>query len=225
MSVERGQVKSGARLDLITNGQKSPRVDKWTRAQKRLYHRMLSGLQVDRGGTPPRLMTLTSVDNGKDIEVSWEILKKRIRRRFGSFEYIKVRELTKRGLPHLHVLFFGAFIPHRWLMRNWYEIHGAKVVDIRSRFRLRVYVKHIVRYFTKEFCRYSWSWGWVYRGFVKSWELIRRRFGKNALRMWLRHLARLPVLIDPVLKEYLVWGGKIVPEQALYRVLDLFLWG
>jgi len=53
-------------------------------------------------------------------------------------------------------------------VRNWNEIHGAKIVDIRKvRGEKRIARYLISNYLVNQtFVRMSWSWGWVFRGFV-----------------------------------------------------------
>ncbi len=87
--------------------------------------------------------------------------------------YIKVPEISKNGGQHCHVLFRGTFIEQAWLSAQWQEIHGAKIVDIRkavygqSKHRIASY---LAKYMSKEGAgRYSWDWGWVWKGFVKDW--------------------------------------------------------
>jgi len=80
------------------------------RRRKRAFQAILSGLRVAaRESKQVRFMTLTSVFGSPDIRKSFSTLVKRIRRKFGRFEYLSVVEFTKSGLPHIHVLYRGGF--------------------------------------------------------------------------------------------------------------------
>lgn len=104
----------------------------------------------------------------------------RLKRRGLMEGYIKVPELSKNGKQHLHVLFRGSYIDQVVISKWWKEIHHAKIVDIRkmkygrSKRSLACYM---AKYMSKEnIYRYSWNWGWVWRGFVKDWTDLKRRF-------------------------------------------------
>jgi len=167
----------------------------------RQFHRVISGVQkaLDEGKTV-RFMTLTSSRNSKrDINDDFEILKKRIRRRYKSgFEYSKIR--TNEGYGVLHIVFKGGYIPQSWLSAQWDEIHQAPVVDIRmlkrfSGFRLPGYLaaQEVSGYLSNQdgctYSRMSWSWLWVYKGFVHTWRMLLGFLPYSAaLEMWKKHL-------------------------------------
>lgn len=131
------------------------------------------------------------------LERAFEALIKRIRRKYGVFEYIWVKEFTNSGFCHGHVVFVGSYIPHSWLSSVWEEITGFPIVYIQAfrggRRRLGAY---LVKYLGKNgsFCRYGFSFGWVFRGFVKVWrDLLRRSFRRGysmarILSIWRRIL-------------------------------------
>jgi len=152
--------------------------DKWTRQERRAYQRILSGLYFHRGSRL-RFFTLTTPPNPKrPLNEAWKVLYMRLKRKGFIRAYFKV--ITSEGQHGvIHVLYFGSFIPH-WLLSKWWEeIIGAKIVDIRacksgirSAKRLARYV--VSQYIVKQrgFKRFSWSWGWVFKGFVKYWRAI-----------------------------------------------------
>jgi hypothetical protein len=109
---------------------------------------------------------------------------------FLEFEHLKVR--TSEGGGVLHVLFKGDYIPRKWLCDNWSDIRsGSWNVDIRlCRDDHAVYVVNQYLSDQSAFVRYSWSWGWVYRGFVKNWYLFKEHYMtfKIALNKWDIHL-------------------------------------
>ena len=166
-SQKRGLRESSSSLD--NNVQNLPKRSSWSFKQKRAYHRALSGLYRARAlGKTVRLMTLTSSPNSKYREINphFQVLRKRIERRFAKIEYIKFR--TNEGYGVLHVVFVGPFIPQRWLSRNWEDIHGAKIVDIRKVKGEKRLARYLISNYlvSQTFVRMNWSWGWVFRGFI-----------------------------------------------------------
>lgn len=158
----------------------------WDRKQRRLYHRVMSGFELaKRMNDYTRVITLTSsVESPEDIHRSFEILKKRIRRKYKKFEYSTVKELTKSGLVHLHIVYRGSFISQKWLSEAWEDIHKAKIVWIAKLYSWKL-AKHLARYFVKEGIGRFWSsWKWVYRGFVRDWKILVHQKGFNALKYW-----------------------------------------
>lgn len=193
----------------------------WDRKQRRAYHRILSGLRVHRGERL-RFLTLTTAENmQRDLRSAWRVLKERIRRltparlvKMGyielkdvkkyypnkplneplRFEYLKVE--TAEGVAGvLHVLYFGDYIPQKWLSDVWKEITGtAYIVDIRACKDPVKSPKRLARYCVAQyvsgqtaFIRFSWSWGWVGKGFVKVWRILLKEVDydiKRAIALW-----------------------------------------
>ncbi len=85
----------------------------------------MSGLSIGkRVGADLRFLTLTSSPvSPRVVQKSLQILVKRIRRRFGKFEYCGVR--TSEGHGVIHLLYRGCFIAVAWIRHVWYEIHRA----------------------------------------------------------------------------------------------------
>ena len=84
------------------------------------------------------------------------------------------------------MIYRGRFIPQPVLSKLWDEIHQAPIVDIRSvhtsKHHLRGAAGELAKYMAKEGCRrYSWSWGWVYKGFCRTWMQAKAIF-RNILR-------------------------------------------
>ena len=139
-----------------------------------MYHRVMSGLE--KGGQL-RLMTLTtaSQDGNELFQRHFRMLRMRLLRRGLLLDYIRCREVTKSGLRHEHILFRGSYIEQMFLSHLWQEIHGAPVVwiqSVRGKGRLASY---LAKYAAKGVAaRTSYSWGWVWRGFARSWALVKR---------------------------------------------------
>lgn len=166
----------------------------YTVRQKRFYSRAMSGMRVQ--GTV-RLVTLTSSpDSPSTIHSSFRILKERIRRR-GGFEYLAVRELTKSGLQHLHILYRGKDLDGWWLSRSWKAIHNAEVIFIRRVSHQKGVASYLAKYLAKDMNgRYYSSWRWIYRGWRMVYKFLwsdRRCSNKKAsfflrLACWDEHL-------------------------------------
>ncbi|MBA7677795.1 hypothetical protein ES703_86059 [subsurface metagenome] len=126
-----------------------------------------------------RVITLTTSPRGRvegDLNADFQVLRKRIVRKFGSkFDYWKLR--TSEGNGVLHILYVGTYVPQSWLSKNWGEIHNSPVVWIQEFQRRR---KRLVSYLMSHYLpahdeprlytRMSWSWGWVFRGFCGAWR-------------------------------------------------------
>lgn len=94
---------------------------------------------------------------------SWRSLWKRIRRAHGprALGYVKIVELHKSGRPHLHLCIATPFIHQRWLSRNWAELTGSPIVDIRLVKSERGIARYLSKYLTKSLAsiahRRRWS--------------------------------------------------------------------
>jgi len=88
-----------------------------SRKRARLYQRLMSGIQFAQYRNERlRFMTLTSSpeSNPDLLNRHFEVLVKRIRRKFGLFEYCKIRTPESQG-GVIHCCFRGKFIPQKWL--------------------------------------------------------------------------------------------------------------
>jgi len=155
----------------------------WSAKQKRTYQRLLSGIKRSQNaGKRVRVITLTSsleADTspwgGRILAKRWQVLRKRIQKQYGKLEYFRLR--TDEGNGVLHIVYRGPYIPHSFLKRNWTEIHGASIVFIQALYgkskRMAGYLASHYMAGHRSFMRQSWSWGWVFRGFVKVWYRVR----------------------------------------------------
>lgn len=74
---------------------------------------------------------------------------KRIRKRFGEYEYLRVTEVTKAGWPHYHMLARSRYIPHAVARDMWWDLTGARIVDVRQvKDSFRCY-QYLLKYLTK----------------------------------------------------------------------------
>lgn len=152
----------------------------YTKRQGRAYHRLNSGLQVAENQKKIiRFMTLTTSKNGnsRHLNKHFEILKKRIERKydFKFNQYFKVQ--TSEGNGVLHIVFCGKYIPQKWLSNQWKEIHNSPIIDIRV---IKGESKRIARYLVGNYLcsqpivRMSYGWKWVHKGFATSWCGIKK---------------------------------------------------
>jgi len=139
-----------------------------------MYHRVMSGLE--KGGRL-RLLTLTTANenDNKDFQKHFRMLRMRLLRRNLLVDYIRCRELTKSGLRHEHILFRGSYIDQAYLGHLWEKIHGAPIVDIKGVYGKNRLASYLAKYAAKEVAaRTAYSWGWVWRGFCRSWYLVKK---------------------------------------------------
>jgi hypothetical protein len=155
----------------------------WGRKQNRLFHRAMSGLEYSssHGESVLSLMLSGGSDESEDrLSADFQVLRKSIFRHWGVLvQYFRVRarnepSLANRGHPlaHLHVLMKGLrWVAQDWISVEWERIHGAPVVFIRKvadglsdRKKVASYVAGYMGH--HPFSRMSWSWGWVFKGFV-----------------------------------------------------------
>jgi len=79
--------------------------------------------------SPLKFLTLTFKED-TDLETARRSLQKfvrKIRRKFGTFEYAKAPEETKKGRLHLHLVVIMPYIPQDWLQKAW-----GSIVDVRA---------------------------------------------------------------------------------------------
>lgn len=153
--------------------------DRWYSADKRrksrAYHRLVTGLNAAKArGEQVRFMTLTTVSSVA-LNDAFIALVKRIKRRFYTFEYCKIK--TVEGVAGvIHLLWKGCYIPQAWLSQNWAEISGAYIVDVRKIWgpagRIGNYLCNYLN--AHEGSRLGYSWKWVYRGFAGDWRDLLR---------------------------------------------------
>lgn len=106
---------------------------------------------------PSRMMTLTvdpklwesprAAFDGTRAQVP-ELIR-RLRKRYGTVEYLRVTELTKKGWPHYHLLLRSNFIPHAIVKMEWEALTGATVVDLRQVKKTFQAYNYLVKYLSK----------------------------------------------------------------------------
>jgi hypothetical protein len=145
--------------------------------RKRYFHRISSGqkLAMFKKKTV-RFITLTTSDKARTLDISRDVdvLIKRIRRRDPTFQYWKVH--TNEGNGVIHLLYTGDFIPKRWLVANWNDVHSSYIVDIRKCYNEKSIAHYLMnQYLSNQACSYtrmSMSKHWIFPGAVKRWRNI-----------------------------------------------------
>lgn len=77
-------------------------------------------------------------------------LTQRIRRNYGTFEFVRVTEVTKAGWPHYHLMACCKFIPQQKLSQWWAELTGASIIDIRLIKKAAHVYKYVLKYLSKQ---------------------------------------------------------------------------
>jgi hypothetical protein len=101
------------------------------------------------------------------------------------FEYFSV--IINGERPHMHILYFGNWLPHAWLKKVWREItKDSDVVEIRTtkanvnnEKRLTGYVLAQYALFQDGDIRFQMSQGWAWRGMVRDWKQAVKKFTKQ----------------------------------------------
>jgi hypothetical protein len=190
--------------------------DKDSRKRRRGYHRLRTGLAFHHGQRL-RFLTLTLVrGSGNDIHRCFRAFKERVRRLtpnkirklsiegyltedmmkryFGDsknwnkkikFEYFSV--IIKGERPHMHILYFGDWLPYELLRKIWLEITGdSEIVDIRTTHygidnekKLAGYILAQYALFQEGDIRFQMSQGWAWRGMVRDWKKAVKKYTKQ----------------------------------------------
>jgi len=159
---------------LVTDRRNVP----WGTRQCRSYQRILSGInRAQAEGKKLRVLTLTSAPGspgGVQLSKNWQTLRKRIQRRMGvRLEYFRMRTVEGHGV--LHIVYKGPYISQKWLSKAWNSIHGAYVVFIQALHGRKRLARYLVSSYLAghhAFSRSSWSWNWVFYGFVGYWKRV-----------------------------------------------------
>jgi hypothetical protein len=158
----------------------------------RFYQRYFTGVGV---GGQLRILTLTTSDEalllGLDIHKAFRALVMRLRRRFGSFEYIGVKEI-KGDREHLHLVFRGSYMEQALISAMWQGIYHSKVVDIRKVYKARGGARYLAKYLAKGILNRYWcSYNWVFKGWVGWSKRVRKVVGQYPSKGLVQVLARL----------------------------------
>lgn len=97
----------------------------------------------------------TPLEAHEEMQICFAKLIKALKKRHGSFYYLKVVEKHKSGFPHIHVLLSGGAIAHKEIKEEieklWCDIYGMGfvwIVLIKGGFRSGI--KYITKYLVKD---------------------------------------------------------------------------
>lgn len=152
-----------------------------------------------RAGQPNKLFTLTTrfiegacpiEEAGKQMK-AWNALITRIRRHFGNevVEFLHVKEGTKKGWPHLHVVARMPSLDHTLLRRWWQDLTGSFQIDIRAVTSIKGVAKYLAKYLTKDLTKFGTYRVW---SCSRGWDLDRKPKEKTGHRAAGERWQRIP---------------------------------
>lgn len=167
------------------------------RRTARFWHRLFTGAEAaDR----LRFLTLNSSDEsivlGIDVVKSFSKLVKRVRRRYGEFEYFGVVACGENEplREHIHVICKGKFMPQVELEDMWVGVHRSikpyieAIDDVGGAARYMGSYLNTQSYHVR---KYIMSAGWVFPGWVGFSQWFRREFGDYPRREMMIELSRM----------------------------------
>ncbi len=148
------------------------------RKEARFWQRFFMGAELAEG---LRFITLNSSDEsvvlGIDILKSLSKLVKRLRRKYGVFEYFGVVEQDKEveERKHLHLICKGIYMPQREIEHMWVAVHRSIKPYIKKVYSVGGAAGYLGKYISKKRVnRYIWSAGWILPGYV-GWSKAYRK--------------------------------------------------
>jgi hypothetical protein len=153
------------------------------RRRARFWHRLFAGAEAaDR----LRFLTLNSSDEsivlGINILESFGKLVKRIRRKYGEFEYFGVVACDEDEplREHMHVICKGEFMPQLELEDMWIGVHRSIKPYIEAVDDVAAAGRYIGKYLHRQSYhvrKYVMSAGWVFPGWVRWSRWFKRNYG------------------------------------------------
>ena len=153
------------------------------RRRARFWQRLFTGAEsADR----LRFLTLNSSDEsivlGIDILKSFSKLVKRIRRKYGEFEYFGVVACDEDEplREHIHAICKGKFMPQLELEDMWIGVHRSIKPYIEAVDDVDAVARYIGSYLNMQSYRvrkYIMSAGWVFPGWVSWSKWFKRHYG------------------------------------------------
>ncbi len=150
--------------------------------EDRFWHRFFTGAEI---GKELRFLTLNSSDEsvvlGIDILDSFRKFVKRVRRKYGEFEYFAVvgESINEPLRKHLHVIFKGVYMPQRELEDMWADVHRSIKPYIKKVKDAKGAANYLAKYMHRQACnRYIMSAGWVFKGWVSWSKWFKKNWGK-----------------------------------------------
>jgi hypothetical protein len=171
--------------------------DNEERRRARFWHRFFTGAEAaDR----LRFLTLNSSDEsivlGIDIVKSFGKMVKRMRRKYGEFEYFGVvaRDENEPLREHMHVICKGRFMPQRELEGMWIGVHRSIKPYIEAVDDVGAAARYMGNYLNSQSYRdkkYIMSAGWVFKGWIAWSKWFKKHYGVYPDQMYPGVLAKL----------------------------------
>jgi len=167
------------------------------RRRARFWHRLFTGAET---GDRLRFLTINSSDEsivlGLDILKSFSKLVKRIRRKYGKFEYFGVVAYDENEpmREHIHVICKGEFMPQRELEDMLIDVHRSIKPYIEAVDDVAGAARYIGNYLNMQSYRvkkYIMSAGWVFKGWVSWSKWFKKHYGVYPAQMYPGVLAKL----------------------------------
>jgi len=153
------------------------------RRRARFWQRLFTGAE---SANRLRFLTLNSSDEsivlGIDILKSFSKLVKRIRRKYGEFEYFGVVACDEDEplREHIHIICKGKFMPQLELEDMWIGVHRSIKPYIEAVDDVDAAARYIGSYLNMQSYRvrkYIMSAGWVFTGWVSWSRWFKRNYG------------------------------------------------
>jgi hypothetical protein len=100
---------------------------------------------------PEKLPAGVQRDDGEQAEYimeTWRKMRVYIRREYGDFSFVWVKEKQENGNWHLHVL-VSRFLDQEWVSEAWSAVGGGEIVDIRRVGRCEKVAHYLGKYLTE----------------------------------------------------------------------------
>jgi len=183
------------------------------RRRARFWHRLFTGAEAaDR----LRFLTLNSSDEsivlGINVLKSFSKLVKRIRRKYGEFEYFGVVACDENEplREHVHVICKGVFMPQREIEDMWIGVHRSIKPYIEAVDDVTGAARYIGKYLHMQSYRvrkYIMSAGWVFPGWVSWSKRFKRTYDDYPDDLYpgiLAKLARMPKRVRDEIMDKLI---------------------
>jgi len=180
------------------------------RRRARFWQRLFTGAEsADR----LRFLTLNNSDEsivlGIDILKSFSKLVKRIRRKYGEFEYFGVVACDEDEplREHIHVICKGKFMPQLELEDMWIGVHRSIKPYIEAVDDVDAAARYIGSYLNMQSYRvrkYIMSAGWVFPGWVSWSKWFKRHYGVYPDQKYPGILVKLARMSERVRDEIII---------------------
>lgn len=167
------------------------------RRRARFWQRLFTGAEAaDR----LRFLTLNSSDEsivlGISILKSFSKLVKRMRRKYGVFEYFGAVACDENEplREHIHVICKGKFMPQLELEDMWIDVHRSIKPYIEAVDDIDAAARYIGKYLHMQSYRvrkYIMSAGWVFPGWIGFSQWFKKEFGVYPQREMLINLGKM----------------------------------